>query len=651
MIQYPTNVTPHNYAFDATVQDGKSVISYTFNGDILTDSVYKIYDYDTMELVYKTAQYHRESLDVDTGVYNGHKVAFSIPANTLTNGKDYIMQMMLCQRNADKTEYIYDMPVLGGKIEGVDTSNPLKLYVESNITSIYPFNENDGVYSPDGYAMDAMAIKINGELKRIVKYTSEVTVNDIVYGCIEIESAFPFDISQGISYDIYSNSIVTPQYVFSCRTTPTIDFDLSFNNDYIHCTGNYNQSENKLIKYFILKLYWSNNDSFWSVGSAGEKTKLVAETEKIYAQNIRYDFIRPYFHDETYSGTSDYYKVVCDIVTQDNMSVSIESDVFQISPNETYQDNTDNVIDEYLLFWNSKKGCVVHGLKKYCSGGSVSGSYILYRTDLDTGEEIVLHPHSLERRDGVLYGYDMTASTHGNYKYTIKKYDDNGAIIIPNPNDEFPDIVFPTNTINTSEDAWYITELNIQEDSDLTYHPNTRTNKKIQFTTGDTWKFFIDLADTTVTNNLDRMTHVGYGRYVSSTSTNVNYMSGTLSAMIGYMDCTTNEYTDTIALVNAWRKFITQNKPFLLKSQKGDVWVVNITDNPTTTYQETYRGTPTTISFSWAECYHINDIELYDPNMSFNTATTFRMTASSQSNNVSEQADEILKGIVQQRKR
>lgn len=639
MIQYPTNVTPHNYAFDATKPEA---ISYTFNGDILTDSVYKIYDYDTMELVYKTAQYHRESLDVDTGVYNGHKVAFSIPANTLKNGRDYIMQMMLCQRNADKTEYIYDMPVLGGKIEGVDTSNPLKLYVESNITSIYPFNYNDGVYSPDGYTMDAMAIKINGELRRIVRYTSEVTVDETVYGCIEIESAFPFNVASSMTYDVYSNSVITPQYFFSCRTTPTVDFDISFHNDYVHCTGDYKQSENKLIKYFVLKLYWANNELFWNGTNAGEKSLLVAETEKIYAQNIRYDFVNPYRHDETYHqhGTSDYYKVVCDIVTQDNMTVSVESDIIEIPPDEVFQSEENNVVDEYLLSWNTEKGCVIHGMKQY--GSHLTGSYTLCRTDLDTGEEVILSPHFLEIRDGVVYGYDMTASTHGNYKYTIKKYV-NGAIIIPNPSDAFPDVVFPTNTISTSEDAYYITELNVMSDTDTVYHPNARTNKKISFSTGDTWKFFIDLADTTVTNNLDRMTHVGYGRYVSSTSTNVNYMSGTFSAMIGYMDCTTKEYTDTIALVNAWRKFITQNKPFLFKSQKGDVWVVNITDNPTTTYQETYRGTPTTISFSWAECYNINDIELYDHSMSFNTMS--RTTSPMQSNRLAELSSETLKGI------
>ena len=613
MIQYPTNVTPCNYSFDATIQDGKSVISYIFNGDILTDSAYQILDYDTLEIVYETGRIHDMSLETK-GIYNGHKVSFSIPANTLTNGKNYIMRMVLCQRDSTRTKYICDMPIVGGMIETIDSSNNCKIYVETGITSIYPFNENNGVYSPTNWGYDSMEIKINGESRRIISYTSDVIVGDKKYGCIEIESAFSKEIKGGMIYDIYSNHIVTPQYLFSCCTTPTVDFELDFHNDYIHCLGKYSQAERRYIKYYTLKLVWANNSSYWNGTSAGGKTAVVAETEKIYAQNIEYNFIRPYRHDDNYHkhNTSDYYKIVCEIVTQDNMTVQIESNVFEKKPNESYQEDADNIIGDYILSWDEKKGCVVHGLTKYGANGGMVGAYTLYRKDLNTGEEVVLHPHFRERKDGILYGYDMTASTHGNYQYRITMYDSEGSIIIPQPNENYPDMIFPTNMIETSDEAYYITELNIQEDINAIYHANERTDKKINFTVGDTWRFFIDLADTTVTNNLDRVTHVGYGKYVSSTATNVNYMSGALSAMIGYMDCTTKEYTDTITIVNAWRKFITQNKPFLLKSPKGDVWVVNITDNPTTTYQETYRGTPTTISFSWAESYHIDEIEIYD---------------------------------------
>lgn len=615
MIQYPTNVKPCNYAFDATKQTGGSVIEYTFNGDILTDEFYQIIDYDTSESVYEVA-YSGEK-------YSGYKVSHSIPANTLENGRNYVLQMLLCQRTLDKTDYIYDMPVSGGNIEGIDSSDSCRIYIESDITSIYPISGTDGVYTSTGYGFDSMMIKINGEYRAITKYTSEVAVGENTFGCIEIASPFSFSITPGMSYEIFSNFILTPQYYFMCRSTPTVDFTWHFYDNRCSCKGVYEQAENRPIKYFTLKLYWSNNSSFWERENTAEKVQLIAETEKIYAQNIEFDFYDPYYHDESYQGgTSDYYKVVCELVTQDNMAVTIESDVVEKTPNETYVGQHTGTLYSYELSWDKETGRVIHGLRGY-GANLIPGEYILYREDLNTGEKVTLSPHFFGMKNSVLYGYDLTASTHGNYRYTIMKFDDEGRVIIVDKAPSYiGDGVFPSNTITTSEDAYYITELNIQENMDLIYYPNQKTNKKIVFEAGDTWKFIADIADTTVTNNLDRMTHIGYGQYVSSTSTNVNYMSGTLSAMIGYIDCTTKKYVDDITLVNAWRKFITQNKPFLLKSQKGDVWVVNIIENPTTQYQESYIGTPTTISFSWAESYNINDIKIKNSGMSLDDIIT-----------------------------
>lgn len=596
MIQYPTNVTPCNYAFDATKV---TPFSFIFNGDRLTDVIYQICDYDTLEVV---REWGRTQLTASGIVYNGEEVNFYLPANELVNDKTYIMRMVLCQRDESRTNYICDMPVVGGIVEMFDSNDNCKIYVESGITNIYPFNESNGVYSPTGYGYDSMELKINGENRRIIKYTSNVIVNDKKYGCIEIESAFSKEISSSMSYDIYSNHLITPQYLFSCYSSPTVDFSINFGAGYLSCKGQYSHSENRNIKYYILKVMWSNNSAFVHSTASGEKTAITQTTERIYSQRISYTFGIPFRHDETYHehSTSDYYKVVCEIVTQDNMTTQFESEVFEKVPDEYIKVHHNNFIGEWILSWNKEKGCVIYGLSHYGNEGTIGGMHYIYRTDLDTGEETVFPANFVSYKDGISYGYDMTASTHGNYQYKIIMYDENGAVIIPRPNSKYPDMIFPTNEIKISDDAYYISELNVMSESDKS------------FIVGDTWKFFIDLADTTVTNNLDRTTHIGYGGYVSSTATDVNYMSGTLSAMIGYMDCTTKEYTDTIALVNAWRKFITQNKPFLFKSTKGDVWVVNITDNPTTTYQESYHGTPTTISFSWAESHHINDISIRD---------------------------------------
>jgi hypothetical protein len=48
----------------------------------------------------------------------------------------------------------------------------------------------------------------------------------------------------------------------------------------------------------------------------------------------------------------------------------------------------------------------------------------------------------------------------------------------------------------------------------------------------------------------------------------------------------------------------------MLKTQKGDVLVVGVVDNPTTTYSESIKEIPTTFSFSWVELCDISDIKV-----------------------------------------
>ena len=93
-------------------------------------------------------------------------------------------------------------------------------------------------------------------------------------------------------------------------------------------------------------------------------------------------------------------------------------------------------------------------------------------------------------------------------------------------------------------------------------------------------------------------------------------MSSTFTGSLVQADCLSEtKWRDDIGLVNAWRDFITRDTIYLLRSQKGDVWVVNVVDNPTTTYEE---GTPqisTSVSFNWAECANINDITIASGNV------------------------------------
>ena len=128
------------------------------------------------------------------------------------------------------------------------------------------------------------------------------------------------------------------------------------------------------------------------------------------------------------------------------------------------------------------------------------------------------------------------------------------------------------------------------------------------YSIGDCWKFGGEIDDVTITQNINRVAHVGTGNYSSVSMDDVNYASGSLSAMIGAVDCTDKKYKDTVDMVKAWREFITKNSVFMLKSQKGDVWIVNITESPSTTYSEMERDIPTTFQFNWAECMDLKKV-------------------------------------------
>ena len=80
--------------------------------------------------------------------------------------------------------------------------------------------------------------------------------------------------------------------------------------------------------------------------------------------------------------------------------------------------------------------------------------------------------------------------------------------------------------------------------------------------------------------------------------------------MLGNYDFSSFAFDDFIAKVERWRDFMSLETPYLLKTTKGDVWVVNITSEPTTTYDESLKGAPTSLSFEFTECENINNVTI-----------------------------------------
>ena len=152
-------------------------------------------------------------------------------------------------------------------------------------------------------------------------------------------------------------------------------------------------------------------------------------------------------------------------------------------------------------------------------------------------------------------------------------------------------------TVATDWNGWCI--------SSLSYF-KTIANKKV-YNVKDTWHFLSNINSDNITTNFNTQIHQNTS-YYSQTSRNDNkYESGTFTADLLKIDCPTMQIIDDIQRVNAWKKFLLENDTFLLKSHKGDVWIVAISANPTRSYENNLYNT-TNISYQWIEIENVEDV-------------------------------------------
>lgn len=566
MLQYPTNVSPENTAKPAS----STVMSFTFNGDRLSYYNIKATDMATGEKI--GIGYWGEAMESHGGcpAFNGDQITMATSAQGLTDGHDYVWQVMMAQRDLAGENNLYDIPVCRGSIQSGGSGSPTVLFVDKHLPLYeWGYNGNDGKYYPtkvDDVVMAGMVIEINGERRFIENYLPADTYDQ--YGAVTIDSAFTNLPTTGARYQIYSNYLISPQYYFMCRALPslTLSMEYSSNADGLKIIGEYSQANNTPIKYYEVTLYAQTTDPSSQLDSA----ILIAKSGKIFSQRIDYIF-ENCFADVIGSDGEEapivYYRAICEMVTQDNVVYSAYTS-YELDGIDDYAPN------EITHVWHpiNGYGCC------FDQNAAMGGNARYYRTDLNTGEKVSLTSGEVE--------FDFKVSTKGNYRYTTILYE--GATGRPYLRS------ITHNEVTTDFDGYYISALVPKGEN--------------AYTLTDTWKFICDIDNTTVAQNLGNVLQIGYSKYTTMSSTEVNYMTGTLSGYVGYFSCCDHEYHDEISVVKAWREFISAPHPFLLKSQKGDVWVVNIVENPTVEYQEDYYKIPTRFTFSWAECANINDV-------------------------------------------
>lgn len=183
--------------------------------------------------------------------------------------------------------------------------------------------------------------------------------------------------------------------------------------------------------------------------------------------------------------------------------------------------------------------------------------------------------------------YDYTAGNNHNYRYEIfaksKVKEEYGTPI---------DICYIYN-VHTKWNGWRIYNLVASSD----YNNNNRKALIV----GDEWSFISDINSGDIARNINSALHVGTGTYAQTTRTYNKYESGSFTANLLTVKCPDGEIIDDIQRVKAWMDFISGDNAFLLKSDKGDVWVVDIVNSPSRQYDETFDPIFTHITYEWAE--------------------------------------------------
>lgn len=135
---------------------------------------------------------------------------------------------------------------------------------------------------------------------------------------------------------------------------------------------------------------------------------------------------------------------------------------------------------------------------------------------------------------------------------------------------------------------------------------------KTPYKVGDTWRFYAAIDSGDIVSNLGRNVHVGTATYPTISGTDNKYQTGTFTTDLVTLECSTDKIYDNIEKVNKWKKFITDDCLYILKSDKGDVWIIAISDNPSRSYDESVDDIITKVSYSWTEVDSPDNIQIVE---------------------------------------
>ena len=131
------------------------------------------------------------------------------------------------------------------------------------------------------------------------------------------------------------------------------------------------------------------------------------------------------------------------------------------------------------------------------------------------------------------------------------------------------------------------------------------------FIAKEIYAFEFDLRDIQMTNNTNVNRIVTFSRYPRVQKDLVNAWSGTLSALLGRIDCSgTQQYFETADMTDAVRELSTDIRPKFLRDMEGHLYRVEVC-SPISINQSYYlNGNRTEKSLEWVEIAPLNNAKI-----------------------------------------
>lgn len=123
------------------------------------------------------------------------------------------------------------------------------------------------------------------------------------------------------------------------------------------------------------------------------------------------------------------------------------------------------------------------------------------------------------------------------------------------------------------------------------------------------YQFSCNIQDMAISNNSNKTYAQNFTPYPTVFNSSANYASGTLQALIGFVDKQAYRYWDSVALMDELNALSTTNDTLFLRDMKGHLWMVDVGTVTQTATQKT-REMQVTISLPWTEIGDASEVSI-----------------------------------------